>query len=273
MKVLSLSALSAATLAALVAAANQAGAGTSSLDAASAAQLEALRRSPDAAGSRVYRGTVVPLNEPLKEPMQPPLFSYERRVSDTADGLSAAHITQDRDGRVIIVERANVAPDYSLQGFDAINAQLGISGSVRLSGDGKQLEYQLLDNGKTSHAVEEVAHPVVSGPSLHGFIRHRWLELAAGQAIEVRMIVLAKKQTYGFEIRMAEQRDGQTSFRITPSHWLTRLAIAPLTVVFDSATKNVLRYEGRVPPLRDDFGKLATLDARVDYTLHAAQYR
>jgi hypothetical protein len=269
MKVLLFGALGAATLAALVGAASHAGTGRTSLDAAGAAHLEALRRSPEAAGALVYRGTVAPLDEP----QTPALFSYERRVSDSADGLSASHITQDREGKVIIVERAHVAPDYSLQAFDAVNAQLGISGSVRLSRDGKRVEYELLDNGKTSHAVEEVTHPVVSGPSLHGFIRHRWHELAAGKTIDVNMLVLAKKQTYGFEIRMAPAPAGQTAFRIAPSHWLTRLAIAPLTVVFDSATKNVLRYEGRVPPLRDDGGKLATLDARVDYTLHAAQYR
>lgn len=167
MKVPFFAALGAATLATLVGAASHTGAGAAALDAASAAQLEALRRSPDVAGARIYRGAVVPLNEP----QTPPLFSYERRVSDTTDGLTASHITQDRDGNVIIVERAHVAPDYSLQAFDAVNAQLGVSGSVRLSRDGRQLEYELLDNGKPSRAVEEVTQPVVSGPSLHGDAR------------------------------------------------------------------------------------------------------
>jgi hypothetical protein len=62
------------------------------------------------------------------------------------------------------------------------------------------------------------------------------------------------------------------SFSVTPSRWLVRLAIAPLAVTFDSATRSVVRYEGRVPPMRDDGGRLRTLDARVEYVMAAAAY-
>lgn len=52
-----------------------------------------------------------------------------------------------------------------------------------------------------------------------------------------------------------------------------RLAIAPLTVTFDDATRNVVHYEGRVPPMREVKGKLEAFDARVDYTTAAASCR
>ena len=54
---------------------------------------------------------------------------------------------------------------------------------------------------------------------------------------------------------------------------MIRLFVAPLTVVFNSTTRNVVRYEGRVPPMLQVDGKLKALDARVDYTMHAASYR
>ena len=51
------------------------------------------------------------------------------------------------------------------------------------------------------------------------------------------------------------------------------MLVAPLTVSFDTTSRNVIRYEGRVPPLQPVAGKLQPLDARVDYTMAVAAYR
>ena len=147
------------------------------------------------------------------------------------------------------------------------------SATAARSQGGPHLEYRLNQNGKLTTASEDVADPVVAGPQLHGFILQHWDALAQGNSIPVRMIVMAKKTPYGFDIRQAAQADGRTSFSITPSSWLVRLAVAPLSVSFDTATKHVLRYEGRVPPMQPVAGKLRELDARVDYDLHAPVYR
>jgi hypothetical protein len=80
-------------------------------------------------------------------------------------------------------------------------------------------------------------------------------------------------QTYGFEIRRVAAVGGRTTFSVTPSDWLVRVAVKPLTVTFDSATRHVVRYEGRVPPMHRVDGGLKPLDARVDYTMAAAAYR
>ena len=92
--------------------------------------------------------------------------------------------------------------------------------------------------------------------------------------LSVRMIVMSEKRTYGFRIRRLPPADGRTSFTITPTNWLVRLALAPLTVTFDSATRSVVRYEGRVPPMQAQAdGALKALDATVDYTMAAPAYR
>jgi len=114
---------------------------------------------------------------------------------------------------------------------------------------------------------------VLAGPSLHGFILAHWDALAAGKDLPVRMIVMAKKETCGFTIRQSAQRDGRTGFSVTPSSLLVRLAVAPLRVEFDSNTRRLLRYEGRVPPRQNVGGKLEDLDARVEYTMVMANYR
>lgn len=239
------------------------------LDAAGTAHLASLRQRPETAGTLIYRGTVLAQNAAAAAP----LFTYERRVGSSADGLSSAHITRAPGGAVIIAEQAQLNPAYALQRFDATNDQLGYSGSVVLSQGGRHLEYRLNENGKLSTASEEVTDPVVAGPSLHGFILQHWDTLAQGSTIPVRMIVIARKTTFGFDIRQLAQGDGRTAFSVTPSNLLLRLALAPLTVTFDSTTRNVLRYEGRVPPMQLQDGKLRALDARVDYAMQVPVYR
>jgi hypothetical protein len=237
------------------------------LDAAGSAQLEAFQQHPETAGAVIYRGSVVPLGATT------PLYRYERRVTTTPEGLAAAHITRELGGHVLIAEQARFTPDYALRRFDASNRQLGYSGSVLVSADGRHLEYRLSRNGKLSTASEAVSDPVVSGPSLHGFIVQHWDALAAGQRVPVRMIVLTEKQTYGFVIRRSAHDAQHTAFTLTPSSALVRMLVAPLTVSFDTTSRNVIRYEGRVPPLQPVAGKLQPLDARVDYTMAVAAYR
>ena len=60
---------------------------------------------------------------------------------------------------------------------------------------------------------------------------------------------------------------------IMASNVFIRMAIAPLRVVFDTSTRQPVRYEGRVPPMEAISGKLKDLDARVEYTSMVPSYR
>lgn len=236
---------------------------------AALARLAALQASPESAGVLVYRGATFAQRETAGNP----LYRYERRVLPMADGLSASHLTSDPAGRLIIVESATMSAQYELRRFEATNQQAGFAGSAQLSPDGRHLTYELNDNGKSSTTTEEVSDPVVSGPSMFGFILKHWEPLQAGATIPVRMLVLKDKTTYGFNVKHEKQANGQTSFAVTPSSFLIRMAIAPLRVVFDATTRTPVRYEGRVPPMENAAGKLEDLDARVEYTAVSATYR
>jgi hypothetical protein len=166
-----------------------------------------------------------------------------------------------------------MSPGYVLRRFDADNRQQGYRGSVTVSADGHRLDFELLRDGIVRRASRSAADPVVAGPSLHGFMLQRWDRLAAGERFDVRLIVLARLTTYGFCIRLRSQRDGRVVFSATPTNWLVRLAVAPLQVVFDARTRQLLRYQGRVPPLLRVGGKAREFDARVDYTMAASAYR
>jgi hypothetical protein len=219
----------------------------------------------------IYEGRVHPQGA---APDAAPAFVYERRVAEVDDGLVASHLTRDpQSGALLIDETAHVSGAYALRRFEADNRQQGYRGAVTVSADGQRLDYELQRGGKTTRRSESIRAPAVAGPSLHGFILQRWDRLVAGDAVDVRMIVLAKTTSYGFRIRLHSQREGRTAFTVTPTNWFVRLAVAPLTVAFDSSTRQVLRYEGRVPPLRVVDGRAREFDARVDYTMRTATYR
>lgn len=231
--------------------------------------LDALRQSPESAGALVYRGDTFAQHTPTGSP----LYRYERRVLSTSSGLIASHLTSDQTGRVIIAETSVVSPSYALRRFEVANSQAGFAGSVEISKDGRHLEYQLNYNGAVSTASEDVSDPVVSGPSLFGFILKNWDPLTAGATLPVRMLVIQDKTSYGFDLKFERLVNGQASFTLTPSSFLIRLAVAPLRVVFDATSKTAVRYEGRVPPMENVSGKLKDLDARVVYTSMASSYR
>ena len=240
------------------------------LDAPSQARLAALQTSPEASGELIYQGATFALEHPSAQP----LFRYERRLnSSDANSWVATHLTRNPKGELIILESGQFTPAYELQRFTVINQQGGFSGSAQVSADARHLHYSLNDNGKITSADEELDLPVITGPSMHGFILQHWDALLAGNSLGVRLIVLQEMQTYGFDIRFEQQVDGKASFTVTPSSLLIRLAVAPLRVVFDADSKNVLRYEGRVPPKQEVDGQLKDLDAGVDYVSVAAHYR
>lgn len=66
-----------------------------------------------------------------------PLYQYERRVTATTTGLSAAHITHNPKGEQLIAETAQYAPDYALQRFEVANKQGGFNGTVEVSAGGR----------------------------------------------------------------------------------------------------------------------------------------
>ncbi|MEY3124663.1 MAG: hypothetical protein RLZZ573_1183 [Pseudomonadota bacterium] len=235
----------------------------------SVARLDTLRQSPESAGALVYRGETF-----TQRPGDTvPLFRYERRVIATTNGLVATHLTSTAQGELTIVESAQVSPDYALQRLDIENRQTAHSGSAQVSANGKQIQYRLIKNGKSSSATEDVSDPVVSGTSMFGFILKNRDVLQAGKVMPVRMIVLSEKTTYGFDIALESRANGQTTFSVVPTHFLIRMAIAPMHVVFDDANQSAVRYVGRVPPMQMISGKLKDLDARVEYTNTAARYR
>lgn len=204
-------------------------------------------------GELVYRGAV-----------HPGELVYERRVQRSGDDWISSHVTM-RSDEPILLQRAVHSSAYALLRFDAIQGQTGDVGRVVVDGDRVEL------STRSGHRrVEHTDLPVVVGPTLFGFVLQHFDALLAGDAIAIRFAAVERARTYGFTLRSIASDDDLTKIELRADSWLVRTSIAPMTITFDTATRRVVRYEGRVPPLRDD-GR--PFDARVEYDFVAAAYR
>lgn len=237
------------------------------LPASASARLNALQANPDLAGDRVYRADV----HSQDAPDAPPLFVYARHVKSVGTDRVASHLTYLPSGELIIEERVTSSVGHVFQRLDVANRQTGLAGSVVLDADQRQLHFERTDSAQ--HKSERVTAPVVAGPNLHGHILQHWGTLNKGERLPVRMVVLSRMETLGFDIHKIASNGRSSTIQITPSHFLLRLVVSPLRVVFDNATGRVARYEGRVPPMRAAGQKLVDLDAAVDYHWDTDRYR
>jgi hypothetical protein len=160
---------------------------------------------------------------------------------------------------------------YRVSSANLIQKQSGLAGSVKAEGD--SLVFTLLKDGEVKTSIEKATQPLVTGPTMFGFIVANWDALEAGSNVPMRFAVLERNQSIGFVLDAVQGKPGQLTVRMRPSSMLVRLAVGPTYFYFDSATRNVIGYDGRVPPMEEVDGQLKTLDAHVLYTFRAPSFR
>ena len=160
---------------------------------------------------------------------------------------------------------------YDLIDYQLYGDQLGQSGSVQVRGD--RVRFLLHSAGGDRAAEEEQSAPVLVGPTLVGFIARQRANLEAGKVVALRLAVLERLETLGFELRRVSAAPGQTRVEMAASNPLIGWVVAPLYFTFDVTSGKLLRMEGRVPPKVIVGARWHDLDARVEYSYVAAAYR
>jgi hypothetical protein len=229
-------------------------------------RLARLQATPESAGDLVYTGRVFPLDGGTE-----PLYRYERRVQATGASITSTHITRDPSGSVVVVQNAVHSPAYQLTRAEMIHRQTGATAAVVVA-DGRAT-FTLNDGERESISREDVHDPVVAGATMFGFILAHWTELAGGASIPFRFAVLERGETFGFVLDRTADAAGRTTIRMKPASLVVRLAVSPTYFQFDTASRRILEYSGRVPPMETDGARLRALDARVHYTFAAASFR
>lgn len=229
-------------------------------------RVHSIEQLPDSTGEQIYEGRVHALDGRTE-----PLYTYERRIRRDEDAITSTHITHDPTGAVVVVQSAAHSPDYQLQRADLMHRQSGVSASVVVA-DGEAI-YTLHDGEREATARETLTEPLVAGPTMFGFILAHWGALARGETIPIRFAVLERGESLRFALDRVDAPAGRTIIRMRATSPLVRLAVSSTYFEFDSRTRHIIEYTGRVPPLDRRGDKMVALDARVAYSFVARDFR
>ena len=217
-------------------------------------------------GQTVYLGSVFP----LKADATHPTYVYERRVDGQGGERVSTHITRQPSGALALVESATESVDRGRVEYTLHRNQLGQSGTIRV--EQGQVSFRLVDGSRVRSRTERQAGPVVVGPTLIGHILGNIDRIRAGEVARVRLAVLDRLETIGFELQSVKSEPGQTRVRMKPTSLLLALVVDPIYFTFDTPTGKLVRLEGRVPPKIRAGDRWRDLDARVEYRFVADRY-
>ena len=212
-------------------------------------------------GTRIYTGSVF-------GPEDEPMFRYTRDSEVDGESWTSTHTSHSvADGQRVVAQAAEHDASYALNRYVEDHRQLGIRTEVVAKGP-DTLVYTSHERGRVRHRNERLRAPAVTGPTLFGFVVTHWDQLRAGDEMPVQFVVAERRRSYAFTLKMAETADEHSVVTMRASSPLLRLSIPPLRMTFDSDTRAIIRYEGRIPPR----WKGRAVDARVEYE-HVAPYR
>ncbi|MCA9491368.1 MAG: hypothetical protein KC621_15660 [Myxococcales bacterium] len=214
----------------------------------------------------VYLGTVRPRGE-----SGPPLFQYERRVTEQGDHMRSFHVTFAPDGAPVLSHEAEHSSTYELLRFEEIHGQTGGVGQVEVARDGTAT-YTTMVDGRTRTRIERPGDPLQAGPTLFGYLLEHREALEGGAVQHIRFVVVSRRRSYRFALRRIDGPLGTTTFEMVPTDPIVALGVPRGLIVFDE-DGDVVRYEGLVPPLQDVGGHLKRLDATVTYDQVSDTYR
>lgn len=237
------------------------------LPSKSAASLTDLHENAESLGALVYRGRVAPLG-----PNADALFYYQRRVVESGDGLRSSHLTMRPDGEVVLLQEAEHTMSYDLRSFAEIHSQTGVVGHLGVDPD-QTATFEVTVGGRRRSRIEKGRDPVQVGPTLFGFALAHWDVLTAGESVPVRFAVVADLKTYRFALRVVESDATTTVISMRATSPFVRLAVPAMRLVFDTKTRRIIRFEGRVPPRVGPPEHDRPFDARVDYEMVAERYQ
>lgn len=219
-------------------------------------------------GESIYLGKVFPRDNAPPQPV----FVYERRVASRGDGMVSSHVTRTPQGSVALAEEAIHDSRYALSRYELFTNQRGQHGSITMRGN--DVHFHLVEGAREQNAVEHQPDlPVLVGPTLVGYVVQHLPALRSGHRLGVRLAVLDRLETLGFELESVPAPHGETHVQMRPSSLLVRLAVNPVLFTFETASSKLLRLEGPVPTKLPTAAGLEDFDARVEYRFVASSYR
>lgn len=197
------------------------------------------------------------------------LFTFERS-SEIQDARTIVNtVFKDMEGQVAVTEYAEFAKDKldQIQLYRQSQKQVGAEGSVEVK-DGKA-HFTYTQGGKTKKATEKAVENLVVTPSVLSYLQKRWSKIEKGEVVKIRLAVLDRLETVGFEFSKDKEIDhnGQKAIvvKMKPSSFIIAALVDPLHFYLSKDGQRLLEIHGRTTVKRKDGNSYKDLDAVTVY--------
>ena len=187
------------------------------------------------------------------------LFTFRRAATQTGDVVSVVREFNNPDGSLAAVERVRFERGRLVR-FDLDERQIGATGNalVELLPDQRQrIQFQYMTRSSRSdrpkQESETLREQVLINDMIPGFVVGHWDELARGETVKFRYIVVPRLETIAFKLR----RESTAEFRgkkvvrlkMQPSSRLIAQFLDPLVFTVEADPPHrIFQYWGRTTP-------------------------
>jgi len=185
------------------------------------------------------------------------LFTFRRTASQTGDVVSVLREFNNPDGSLAALERVRYERGRLVR-FQLDERQIGATGNALvepLPNQRIQFQYTTRSSraGKPRQKSEATDEKVLISDMVAGFVAEHWDELARGESVKFRYIVVPRLETVGFKLRRESTAElhGKKVIRIKmePSSRLIAQILDPLVFTVEAdPPRRILQYWGRTTP-------------------------
>jgi hypothetical protein len=158
-----------------------------------------------------------------------------------------------------------------LVSFEQEQKQIGTKGNLEVR-DGKAF-FSFLNEGKTKTDDEKYTDDFIVTSTLVKFLQARWPEVMKGETLKVRLAVLDRQETVGFQFKKESDKDLNGApgviLKMKPSSVIISALVSPLYFGFAADGSKLLELSGRTSVKLKVDGKFKDFDGYTVYTYPA----
>ncbi len=195
-----------------------------------------------------------------------PLFLFIHEVENPGANRIVRNTFTTLDGKPVVKENVEFS-DGKVMLYEQQQLQLGTVGKIEIKG--AQVEFSYGKPGETKTSTEKLKDNFVVTASLVAYVQRNWDVLSKGDALNIRLGVVDRRETVGFTLKKEKDVDwnGKKAVRVRmkPTSFLISALVDPLHFTFQADGSRLLELEGRVTPKREKDGKFRDFDAVTIY--------
>jgi len=174
------------------------------------------------------------------------IFRQKNSVAKKDGATILTHTYTHVDGRLAAREVVTLR-DGAIQRYEVTMPDTGCGCLLETAGN--RIRFSYTKGGEPKTGEVDVVPDIVTGPTLTAFVHRRWASLLRGETAYFHLPAMSLQRLARFQItRIAgspRNRPGVEVFQMKIANVFLRIAVDPVELVYDSASRRLLEIHGK----------------------------